>query len=784
MRLPLAASLALVACLHAAEAVAGDPGAAPAEAAPAASWTLAAEDAAAIDRLIELALRNGLPDARGAVGVVGTLGVEWQGDPAHAPAALAVLGPHLSGTDIEATNAILRGECQGRHLRLADGSWLLGGSRHATPGDGFTITVPDDAREVAIRDLLATPAGEADDNRQQLRWRLGQALEWQVGRPALERALGWAPVDHSGRLDPLAVVHLWRAGAEQARDLALLASTLARGDDQGGALAPGTPPALGVPGGNGLLHQGLLPSLESHLGAFDPPRPGEIAAILRAAVVAWASERLIVADPPGRLAALAAAKALAAGDAALVANLDAIAAGRALPASAPADAPLSTRLGCWRPPDQVADSQRGVLDDGGEAFFLPFNTDEAVQSIGEQDLDALVALAADARPSRWIDGGLARTLGDNALRAVAWLLREDPRDLAGRPTDAPWSTAERNAVATGLARWWAEHRGRGVAALRAEAVVRKPLALALLLVQSEPDEGRKAGLAAALGRRWGELPPRPRDAADCLGELAAFLAEHRALPELATGLARWRRVPATAALIACWQALGGDGKAIPDLLAAACDQVDDSGDSPALLRRAIALAAATCDAPRLAALRTLVGSAGGPAWEVALAWLAQPDDGGFDGLDPLVEAVHPGGMGLQTTIRQALLHQLLGDARLLPEAVVRVRGGQLALVAAGDEAGSWPLGAERQAGDPAARLGAPLRRCDFAAWVVARHGGSFGLPDPWEGPAIDLTRPQAERDAAVAAARNAMVQLASAALEAAGLPGLDAKAPPPKTPLF
>jgi hypothetical protein len=517
----------------------------------------------------------------------------------------------------------------------------------------------------------------------------------------------------------------------------------------------------------------------AHAAAFHPPEAGGIAAILRAAMVAWAGERLIVADQRGRAAALAAAKALAAGDAAVVANLDALAAGRALPAGAPADAPLSTRLGCWRPPDQAADILRGALDDGGDALLVQFSTDEPQQTIGEQDLDALVALAADARPSRWIEGGLARTLGDNALRAIAWLLCEDPRELAGRPTDATWSTAERSAVAAGLSRWWAEHRGRSVAALRAEAVVRKPLALALALAQSEPEGERKTGLAAALGRRWGEQPPRPRDAAECLDELAAFLAEHHALPEIASGMARWRSVPATAALLACWQTLGGDGKAILALLAVACEQVDDSGDSPALLRRAIALAAATCDAPRLTALRTLVGGDGGPAWEVALAWLAQPDDGGLDGLEPLVEAVRPGGMDLQNTIRQALLHDLLGDVRPMPETVVRMQGGLMVLSAAGDEAGSWPL-----AGDHAARPGSPLRRCDFAAWVVATHTGSFGLPDPWEGPAIDLTRPQAERDAAVAAARAALAQLAGAALEAAGLPGLDARAVVPKVPLF
>jgi hypothetical protein len=61
-----------------------------------------------------------------------------------------------------------------------------------------------------------------------------------------------------------------------------------------------------------------------------------------------------------------------------------------------------------------------------------------------EDLDALVALLADERPSRFWDFNGPRTVGDNAWRAVAKLLEADPRKLAGQPTEKAWTRRNAN----------------------------------------------------------------------------------------------------------------------------------------------------------------------------------------------------------------------------------------------------------------------------------------------------------------------------------------------------
>jgi hypothetical protein len=76
----------------------------------------------------------------------------------------------------------------------------------------------------------------------------------------------------------------------------------------------------------------------------------------------------------------------------------------------------------------------------------------------KEDLDALVALLGDERPSRFWDFAGARTVGDNAWRAVATILEADPRTKAGIATEKPWTAAERKSAAAGFQKWWKDHR--------------------------------------------------------------------------------------------------------------------------------------------------------------------------------------------------------------------------------------------------------------------------------------------------------------------------------------
>lgn len=140
-------------------------------------------------------------------------------------------------------------------------------------------------------------------------------------------------------------------------------------------------------------------------------------------------------------------------------RLKALRASRDIPARVAPDAPLLARLQSW---DGVQQRPRMVVRNGGGAngsvsMSTSFEAPSPSYTPVEQDLDALVALLGDGRPSRWVDFAGARSVGDNAWRALAVILKKDPRVLAGMPTGKPWTAAERVAEAKAFQAWWKKH---------------------------------------------------------------------------------------------------------------------------------------------------------------------------------------------------------------------------------------------------------------------------------------------------------------------------------------
>jgi hypothetical protein len=83
----------------------------------------------------------------------------------------------------------------------------------------------------------------------------------------------------------------------------------------------------------------------------------------------------------------------------------------------------------------------------------------------QADIPALLTLLDDPRPSCWVQGNTPtwrawdqcvtpRTLGDNALRAIACALNRDPRAEAGYDPGAIWTPDERRACTAALRTWW------------------------------------------------------------------------------------------------------------------------------------------------------------------------------------------------------------------------------------------------------------------------------------------------------------------------------------------
>jgi hypothetical protein len=188
--------------------------------------------------------------------------------------------------------------------------------------------------------------------------------------------------------------------------------------------------------------------------------------------------------------------------------------------------------------------------------------------IGTGTLDAprLIALLGDDQPSRWLDRGWPRTIGDAALRALVELWGFDPRYLIGTPVGNPWSAQDRTEVAVKLQQWWRES-GSQMDSLAIRCAALKnfgPVALGQVLLAALPEE--QPHLALALLKHWPAGPPRGWPA----GPFAKFLEEVEQAPGLAAlvkEMARWPLTGATGDVLAAWMVRRGDATAVGRLLA-------------------------------------------------------------------------------------------------------------------------------------------------------------------------------------------------------------------------
>lgn len=132
-----------------------------------------------------------------------------------------------------------------------------------------------------------------------------------------------------------------------------------------------------------------------------------------------------------------------------------------LPVILPPQANLVARLQSWeaapRRPRMAVRNGKNAKGDGTVGMSTSFAAPAPAYQPHLSDLDALIALLDDQRPTRWIDFTGARSVGDNAWRAVSTLVERDPRLLAGIPVDKPWSPTERTTAARAFQAWWKVH---------------------------------------------------------------------------------------------------------------------------------------------------------------------------------------------------------------------------------------------------------------------------------------------------------------------------------------
>lgn len=430
---------------------------------------LTAAEAKNVEAVVASLLAAGFPDAKGATVYAGKVAVSATFDPAKEPHPLPSAASNTQMTDPKSSKVTYGYEFEGLHFKLADGSWVIATSHHFKPKAGDTVGTAD-AKTINLPTLTADaiadhPFDAAADG---AKW-LARVAPAQRERAtaSMER---FVPVTHYLQLgsDDLApaVVLLHRAGWPDAAALSLaIADQRARSYWQMRPWTNAAPPPFDPTGAYPTL-KAEDEAWRAATAAFTSEPP---ATALRRALFRWCRAELAAESPEDAL--LPAAPA-AAGAKAMVdpkdpqgnaAQVDALTAGMKLPVTVPEDADLVARLQSWearpRRPRMTVTGGGGGAGGAGASISTSFDAPAPAYTPDKKDLDALVGLLADERPSRFADFAGPHPLGDNAFRALAVLLKADPRALARHPTDHPWTAAERKDAAAAVQTWWKAHHG-------------------------------------------------------------------------------------------------------------------------------------------------------------------------------------------------------------------------------------------------------------------------------------------------------------------------------------
>jgi len=425
---------------------------------------LTPDEVKGVDGVVAAMLAAGFPDARNATVYSGKITIHATFDPLKDPMPLPSDASNMQETIPSSAQVRYGYEFDGLHFKLADGSWLISVALHFVPKQGDAIdataatkvdlaTLTADAKAAHPFDAATTAAKSVARIAPEQRERSTAAMNELM--PVIMH-LHW-------NLDDLApaTLLLRRAGWSQADDLSLAIADIR--SQNYWQIRPWTAPD------SAFDPTGKYPNTQAEQQAWakahtvyvsEPP-----AVALRRAMFRFSRAQIMIPDPENALLAtdIAAAICKAAVDEKdpqeNIARIDALAAGAKLPVAPAANADLAARLQSWearpRPPKMVVSSTANAANPSiSTAFVAPPPAYVPVPT----DLDALVALLADERPSRFADFSGPRAVGDNAWRALAVLLKADPRTLAGGSTDQPWTKAERQTAAKAVQAWWAGHR--------------------------------------------------------------------------------------------------------------------------------------------------------------------------------------------------------------------------------------------------------------------------------------------------------------------------------------
>jgi hypothetical protein len=425
---------------------------------------LTPEETKGIEAVIASMIAAGFPDAAKSEVHFGKLGVTATFDPTKETAPLPTNTSRTQMTVPGSTKMAYGFSFDGLHVKLADGSWLISLAYRFKPKAGDTVDASN-APVVDLAGLTATSVAAKPFHAEK------DAATWLEGLAPAHRARAAQAMDvlvpvtfhlklNADSLAP-AIVLLQRAGWPDAAAASLsLADQRAR---KYWELRPWTEPDAPYD------PSGAYPKAKDEEAAWKKahaqvePEAPQVA--LRRALFRWCRAQIMAEDVAFLAPDVAAAACKAAVDPKdpqkFGARADALLAGSKLPVTPAANADLAARLQSWEARPRTP---KMMVSGGGEAggnsltMSTSFTAPAVAYTPKKEDLDALVALLADERPSRFWDFTGPRTVGDNAWRAVTTLLEADPRTLAKHPAEKAWTPTERKAAAAAVQKWWKDHR--------------------------------------------------------------------------------------------------------------------------------------------------------------------------------------------------------------------------------------------------------------------------------------------------------------------------------------
>ena len=746
-------------------------------------WVMPEAERAAVIAVVERAITAGLPDAKGARIHIGTVSVART----HGGVGMITEEESFAGV----------------HLHLADGRWLVQALHLLQPGSAITVDAHD-APETSLGEFTKQAEAHAQRNR---------GIVCSFG--TMDELAGFAPdqfdmvrtVGRAGALTSLlrvvdgpAVVaaHLIRLGAPRAELLAVHLGIQEQWNDHSALWSPTAAPLRLVDARMEPMWGGVA---EEAVQIFRVPPPG--VALRRALISHFAfppSPASLLFIPVPVQAALGAAQALTDdGDVQARTAISQLRARLAIPAQPPAGVDLAARLAAWGflSPDlyqQFGEDELTALLKLPSAELAEMTGPREREMVEEYrrwptftaaDVGALIALAGDDRPSRWLDEGGVRTVGDNALRALTRIFGCDPRVFIKRAVNAPWTAAERAATAQALATWWQASKDRKPEQIMLDSLGDLSLnEIARLVIHA--DEPKRIALLDRLVTTWEREPPLAADQ-QLVADLLRLADRHAGI---AVTVGSWPVTGNLSTILAAWH-LGRGNSAPVDAMFAALVKPEPGKTEPA---KAVDQQAPAPTGWSIGALVDIAARypTGDYFQRLRVVLVGPPDHEPCSGLLGALFYVdqslsrralsvlwgdeHRGSLydpslpadvqvlKARAALQLGLLGGLLGDQRSAPEALI-------------ESVAMW-ISTGRTVGDKETTRAKDLRLCDIAAFMVTQLSSHLqldllvgeGTSQRLRNEPIDLTADRAQRDRTIAKMRQLVATALPPALSAAKLP--------------